>query len=394
MPFRPLVRDPRSALLIQAWPELGGSLGSAESALQSGGGLVSKSTSCGVCKARKCVRLCYDCTEDGSAVDASRFSSFPYCFPCFLKEHTEERHKTGHNFDVLAESEPQRLVCSVCEEEPATRKCQGALSDERIDSICADLRVADPDKWVAVLQKAGVAGDRKITLLLDQVRSSDAKQSIMASQLLEVRAVLERTRAECDECYCAPCYAEVHSGGKRAQHRWLGFQANAPVCTVCTNSPAETTCLECDSQYCESCFKVFHAMGRKRRHKKERLLEELVGDQQLCEFCHRRAGVLHCPNERCEVSACDSCFEFSHKVKCDRDASVLAQRVQAAKNASMGQYYQCIVCADPADKVCAQCGDFYCSKTWMGNPGCFVSYHSKGNRAAHTAQPINYNKKK
>jgi hypothetical protein len=47
----------------------------------------------------------------------------------------------------------------------------------------------------------------------------------------------------------------------------------------------------------------------------------------------------------------------------------------------------CVECGKPADKICEQCGDVYCSITWMGNPGCFPKYHSKGNRIKHTWKP-------
>ena len=46
--------------------------------------------------------------------------------------------------------------------------------------------------------------------------------------------------------------------------------------------------------------------------------------------------------------------------------------------------FVCVNCGKEADSKCKQCGDFYCSETWMGNPGCFVVLHSKGNRVRHT----------
>jgi hypothetical protein len=33
--------------------------------------------------------------------------------------------------------------------------------------------------------------------------------------------MLERTRAECDECYCLDCYLSLHANGKRALHKVL-----------------------------------------------------------------------------------------------------------------------------------------------------------------------------
>ena len=41
--------------------------------------------------------------------------------------------------------------------------------------------------------------------------------------------MLERTRAECDDCYCQNCYIDMHANGKRALHRWVGFMEYAQV---------------------------------------------------------------------------------------------------------------------------------------------------------------------
>jgi hypothetical protein len=48
----------------------------------------------------------------------------------------------------------------------------------------------------------------------------------------------------------------------------------------------------------------------------------------------------------------------------------------------------CTICGEDADKICVECGDYYCSRTWMGNPGCFVQVHSRGNRASHATEPL------
>ena len=86
-----------------------------------------------------------------------------------------------------------------------------------------------PRKWPEVLQAANVGGERKITLMLEQISEVREQRQVTAvvfsmSQLQQVRVVLERTRAECDECYCDNCYIEVHSGGKRSTHVGLAFR--------------------------------------------------------------------------------------------------------------------------------------------------------------------------
>jgi hypothetical protein len=53
-----------------------------------------------------------------------------------------------------------------------------------------------------------------------------------------------------------------------------------------------------------------------------------------------------------------------------------------------GSAGKCVSCQEEADQICLECGDLYCSRTWMGNPGCFISYHSRGNRINHTLEPL------
>jgi hypothetical protein len=581
--FRPLVRDPLSAALMQAWPAIdnrsgalallptsqeglggGGGEGSgAAGALVSAVPMVGSHTHCGVCKIRKCVRICTDCIDEVE-FDPAKYHAFPYCFTCFMKAHLEDNEeRANHQYSLVSDlieqqkqqdalvaaaagaaggvgvgagaaDDPEQqqqqqlqqqqavaviqplqavLRCCRCDE-PATRKCLGQLDEEAIEKICSDLKRTHPSNWVDVLKTHKVASDRKLTLLLDQIRSentvasgveafkagaaagaadrsgsgssspgkapkaplvspgggspsrsgkllspsasskngpfSSSSSSAAAAEgagtgeaeresdlnspsaafssslalvhLQSIRGLLERSKAECDECYCAPCYAEVHTGGKRALHKWLGFQARAAVCTVCNNCPAELNCLDCECQYCSSCFKVFHGMGRKRAHKKEKVLEEVGDEQDYCGLCSRRAADTACSHDRCQVVGCDSCIEFRHKPQCNKDVlrfmgggspgspSSKSKRMSVssagqsgggggglgavsagaaglpASNAADFDADACVVCGQPADLKCVQCGDCYCSNKWMGNPGCFAQHHARGNRAAHTTE--------
>jgi hypothetical protein len=505
-PFRPLVRDPASAALIQAWPELDNRNGLLALLPPSQGAgsvpMQASHTQCGICHTRKCVRICLECTDEVEW-DPSKYHCFPYCFTCFMKEHQEDNAaRVSHQFTVVGEgealtagsdevtpsgggAEKLALRCCMCEE-LATRKCQGMIDDETVEEICAELKRTSPEEWVNVLKAKNVGGDRKLTLLLDQIRSESnavlnglvAFQSteagkdaaaaktkhhhhhhhshahghhndkenkkggsplkarkaaeeerpaaletslpgsppiakmLSSAHLQAVRAMLEQQRAECDECYCASCYKEVHAGGRRALHKWKGFAAGAPVCTVCTNCPAELNCFDCETKYCASCYKVFHGMGRKRNHKRERVLEPLTDSAEAyCGFCERRPADTTCDNRRCHAAGCDSCVEFRHKPQCskellaygggspsararamssggegaDQGQAVVPKRT-AQSNAADTDPDACVVCGEEADQRCVQCGDCYCSRTWMGNPGCFAQHHSKGNRAAHTTE--------
>ena len=161
-------------------------------------------------------------------------------------------------------------------------------------------------------------------------------------------------------------------------HRWIGFAPQAAVCGVCDRSPAELECRDCGGgKYCNSCFKVFHSKGRKRKHQST-VLKEAIPDGFLeCFVCARRAATESCPD--CSTPCCNSCLECVHLRRC-------AKRLATLK--STAHLKLCVVCGEEADQKCEQCGDMYCSRTWMGNPGCFLTYHSKGNRAAHNTVPI------
>ena len=291
---------------------------------------------CAVCHVRKCVRLCQGCVLPVVGEEALRVAArrgrredrpMPYCFPCFTQAHGENTAIAEHAF-TLATQGPEAemfLQCVICDE-PATRKCMGILDDGQIDDLCARLGRTSPKLWPDLLTAANVGGERKLAIILHDVLDSrtlaglggggsesgstggdgdgDAADDASAgqasragshatghrgalgrvgdevqltsTQMQKVRQALERTRAECDESYCADCYKEVHAGGKRSMHRWIGFEASCPVCVVCTRSPAEEACRDCAAGYCSTCFKVFHATGRKRKHKHDKVGPEFL----------------------------------------------------------------------------------------------------------------------
>jgi hypothetical protein len=129
------------------------------------------------------------------------------------------------------------LKCCECNE-AATRKCLGILDDKEIEEICSKLHRAPSDLWRKILEQSNIGGDRRLAMLMDQLMESSSGDPrdpssgalvaptgtsgghfISAHQLQHVRMLLERTRAECDECYCDRCYKDIHQGGKRAHHR-------------------------------------------------------------------------------------------------------------------------------------------------------------------------------
>ena len=119
------------------------------------------------------------------------------------------------------------LKCCECNE-PATRKCLGILDDKEIDDICNKLHHTHPDKLKQILQQTNVGGDKRLTMMLSQLTDNSSSVNnknsstsyLTVNQIQHIRMLLERTRAECDECYCDRCYQDIHRGGKRAHHRF------------------------------------------------------------------------------------------------------------------------------------------------------------------------------
>lgn len=385
--IRPLVRDRRSSALIQAWPHLDqNSLMVGDTGIvakpSSPGGPTTFSTICVECKVRKCVRFCLDCTSSGKMSVTPGTTITPFCFPCFNRIHEENPIMQAHRYNDANQNSDFYLQCCMCEE-PATRKCMGVLDEDQINSICNELQWATPDMWFKILQRTNVIGDKKLEMLLNRLKnvttdenSSPTKKAIVGNaQLLEIRSILERTRAECDECYCDSCYIYQHSGGKRTVHRWTGFSKYALPCSICKSSPADSECLDCNSSvYCNSCYKVFHNRGRKKKHRCNVIIEEMNPADEPCDLCKRRAATRKCENFECGFHGCDGCYECQHSRIC----------VPVFDLPDDEANYLCSVCGELADSKCGRCGDLYCSK----NYGCFYSMHSKGHRQNHKLVPI------
>jgi hypothetical protein len=329
--FRPLVRDLYSDALVQAWPQIEnpGAYLAVETSL-------SDAFICGVCRNRPSVRVCLECE---ATLPTGQTVNLSYCFPCYSFAHINE--KEGHRFRDADTPPGEFLTCSECEL-PATRKCQGFISEKRLERLCNELKKSGPTEWDSVLRAAGILDENKLRLLLNAV-SESANGSVVV-QWQQLKSLLERSRAECDENYCLDCYRSIHSGGKRSNHVWIGFREYAVVCLVCSHAPAEVRCIECAEDSCTLCFKILHAMGRKRRHKSSLLIEENPFNAVMCGECLRRVGTLPCPSS-CGFIGCNSCCECVHIPSCPRLLRSPEDR------------YSCVLCREPADSTCIECGD-------------------------------------
>ena len=298
-----------------------------------------------------------------------------------------------HTFTITKKSRAEDLRCVVCQK-LATRRCQGpAISrvvfDELKEKITAATQLEgtresfDLPPLRAVkdfVKEHGLPfSDERCAVLHQECGGGPVPTRDQAGFWRALEAVLEETSTECNDTYCADCWRDTHKKGRRAQHHWLGFNAGASICVMCEVAVAERHCEICADDLCTGCAVATHLRGKKHRHNMLPIREPLKNKKQkYCSICDIRAGSEECP--LCDSPLCDSCLEFKHDEVCP----------EAHKKADPNKPTKCVVCGRPPDVRCVECGDVYCSVKWMGNPGCFVKVHRKGNRRQHTREPYTH----
>jgi len=439
VPYRPMVRDRFTQRLMQAWPQIE----NPDEPPPADPGM------CMRCTVEEATRTCDQCVASRRAPAWARGKKH-LCFVCFAEEHALSADLSSHTFTITKLSKAEPLVCCVCGTF-ATRRCRGpAVTQLAFDEIDHQIRSAgEAEKAEAAkaeaakrssnaqsslatakasagltsfaAQRAALAlsleeGDpsdggplavptvkafrefvrghslpfssercavlhRECQGKSEQFESSGSGDSARAEFWRAFLKVLEGTREECSDTYCARCWKDTHRKGRRGKHEWAGFAEAAAVCVMCEKNVAERHCEDCDDDLCTSCAVATHLRGKKHRHLMRPLREVLGKSQRHCEVCDIRTGDMDCP--LCDNPHCDSCLEFRH-VECPRKALV----------GDPDKPTKCVVCGRPPDTTCVECGDVYCSVTFMGNPGCFAKQHRKGNRKAHTTEPYTYMKDK
>ncbi|KAG7378496.1 hypothetical protein PHYPSEUDO_009972 [Phytophthora pseudosyringae] len=194
----------------------------------------------------------------------------------------------------------------------------------------------------------------------------------------------------CNEHYCDRCFTRVHARGKtRSRHAREWYAAHAAPCVECEMRVACQRCLTCQDALCEACMTRTHARGRRadgKTHTMDLLPQPLEPGDVCCEQCRARRGDERC--DFCGQTLCAVCHWSSSSptgVRSSRHALVCVETALAEKRRELlGDRGLCVECGKAADRECATCGDRYCSVRWMGNPGCFERFHSKGKRSDHT----------
>jgi len=174
IPFRSLVRHRKSDELMQSWPHLDATDMKVARPPEAPPGTYIPPPKCQICTVRKTTRVCLDCTYTPKENEGMENGEVPtaYCFTCFTKVHSTEPHMQVHRFhDATGLPEERRhLICSVCKDVPATRKCLGILDDRQIDEVCTELQRRSSNEWMDVLHNSNIAGERKLSIMLEQLK--------------------------------------------------------------------------------------------------------------------------------------------------------------------------------------------------------------------------------
>ena len=387
--YRPMVRDRFTQVLMQAWPYLD----IAEQAQIADEGM------CMRCFVETATRFCNECVprKPPAWTGGKKF----FCFACYAHEHAETAELSKHTFTITKEAVAAQLQCCVCAE-LATRRCQGPpIGREVYAQVRGFIQAAvtaggaPEEEGSEELEVPSVKVFREFVfghalpfsvercaVLHAECRPADGMlegHRAVADFWQSFLRVLELMAEECNESYCAKCWCESHRKGRRAKHVWAGFQGGAVVCAMCEKKVAERHCSVCADDLCTACAVATHLRGKKQRHAMAPIREQLAPKgQRYCGVCDLRGGSHECP--LCDTPLCDSCLEFKHN-ECPNKNALIGDSSKPTK---------CVVCGRPPDTSCVECGDVYCSVKWMGNPGCFVKVHRKGQRKTHTQAPYTY----
>ncbi|DBA04166.1 TPA: hypothetical protein N0F65_004274 [Lagenidium giganteum] len=278
-------------------------------------------------------------------------------------DEQRRKQKAGMTNDLAEFSQP----CSICHAERAVRRCADCTtpSGDFVDHcLVCFYNLHAPDN---------AETNWHTSLALHHSK-------VQAFHCIECKRFATQRCLQCNEHYCARCFQRVHARGhKRTGHKCEYFEAMARVCVECEARVAFQLCLVCQDAMCEDCMTRTHHKGHKAEHELKLIKQALEPEQSYCEQCHARRGDTRC--EFCARMLCQVCLRDRHTLICPET------ELHAKKLALLGDH-ACVECGKVADRECVVCGDRYCSVRWMGNPGCFETFHAKGKRAEHTFQML------
>ncbi|CAK4128210.1 unnamed protein product [Aphanomyces euteiches] len=265
--------------------------------------------------------------------------------------------------DTAASAFESNVVCSVCDNERASRVCDVCCTSrgDYIYYCFACYTTAHPPALSWHTYKP-----------LNRV-VAQALRCVECTRLSAHRCLV------CHEDYCDRCLSRIHGKGRRSTHLIEHYAPESQVCIECEMRVALQTCAVCGDALCEACAARTHAKGNKAKHAMMPIEQPLPPDSSHCAQCRARVADSTC--HHCAKPVCKVCADTTHLANC------LETQLDVAKRKLLGNNV-CVDCGKPADRECATCGDKYCSIRWMGNPGCFERFHAKGKRIEHEATPL------
>ncbi|CAM9759100.1 unnamed protein product [Scytosiphon promiscuus] len=242
------------------------------------------------------------------------------------------------------------------------------------------------------------------------------------------RSPAERKCNVCNDLLCLSCFTESHARGKKRRHSWqpcLEAPLELPRCRECRRRVGDKRCADCVADLCDSCQIFTHpracdgaeegrqqsstglgggsgasakhvrkkapssgavgcgghlSSGTKRQQKEADELfaaltlegTELKGDPKTLYKLDRMLGIE------------DVLSQDTPTDKAGAEEKELRERAEKEQEEEEEMPLACDVCGKTPDVECEQCGTVYCSTTWVGNPGCFINDHERGNRRTHT----------
>jgi hypothetical protein len=330
VPYRPMVRDRFTQLLVPAWPSLDLDKPLADRQPEPG--------MCMVCKVDEATRFCNSCDQPRFEGKHPKWGDgkFHFCFKCFASHHNVSAAFRKHEFTITKKFDAAPLRCCVCAE-LATRRCHGSAGTHCDANFCAGC-------WKTTHRR----GKRAQHVWTGFVAA--APVCVMCEAQVAVQHCVQ-----CNDDLCKSCSDDTHSKGKKTRHTFKKIiekydpEDGEELCSFCGTRKATkddewgnnaTRCRECKAALCDSCAAFNH--------------------EDVCEKLVNAFG--------------DRTTLITHPTKC-----IVCGRGPKEKDGTKNSFTRCI-----------QCGDVYCTNKWMGNPGCFAKHHAKGHLREHVQEPYTY----
>lgn len=197
---------------------------------------------CQACRNADACRLC----NDGCGMN--------FCLPCWTREHSRPDLQ-HHSYTQLKFSEEKSVMCMRCESNDASYKLSGGDDDLAPTFFCAECFAY---------------------MYSYEAPPSYSQFSPGTPECIECKAEIAQRR--CLGCHndplCISCFSKLHKGPVMSQHTFSKIdtgecdvlKAGEVFCTECERSLAVLVCHQCNDDFCADCFAITHRKGRRAEH--------------------------------------------------------------------------------------------------------------------------------